>query len=118
MRAHRSAGDGQASSGGFASRGLLAPVRSWNTIADGVRIVLGLDQRQRDIEEDGGIQQARFEGDGGDNLGRTQQYARLFMVPGMYHCSGGPGPNVFDALKPLVYWVEKGVAPERIIASS
>jgi hypothetical protein len=52
-----------------------------------------------DIEEDGGIQQVRFEGDGGDNLGRTQQYARLFMVPGMYHCSGGPGPNVFDALK-------------------
>jgi feruloyl esterase len=52
-----------------------------------------------------------------DSLARTQQYARLFMVPGMYHCSGGPGPNVFDALSPLVNWVENGVAPETIVAT-
>ena len=39
------------------------------------------------------------------------------MVPGMYHCLGGPGPNVFDAIKPLINWVEKGVAPETIIAT-
>jgi feruloyl esterase len=50
-------------------------------------------------------------------LRRTQSYARLFMAPGMYHCSGGPGPNVFDALTPLVTWVETGVAPETIIAT-
>jgi feruloyl esterase len=30
------------------------------------------------------------------------------MVPGMFHCSGGPGPNVFDSLTPLVNWVELG----------
>jgi feruloyl esterase len=35
----------------------------------------------------------------------------------MFHCSGGPGPNVFDALTPLVTWVEKGVAPDTIIAT-
>ena len=39
------------------------------------------------------------------------------MVPGMYHCSGGPGPNVFDALTPLVTWVETGTAPETIAAT-
>ena len=50
-------------------------------------------------------------------LAATQRYARLFMVPGMYHCSGGPGPNVFDALTPLVQWVEQGVAPETIVAT-
>jgi feruloyl esterase len=50
-------------------------------------------------------------------LRRTQSYARLFMAPGMYHCSGGPGPNVFDALTPLVTWVETGVAPETIVAA-
>jgi feruloyl esterase len=50
-------------------------------------------------------------------LAETQKYARLFMVPGMYHCSGGPGPNVFDALTPLVQWVEQDVAPETIIAT-
>lgn len=55
---------------------------------------------------------------GGDAaLKQTQTYARLFMVPGMYHCAGGPGPNVFDALTPLVNWVEHDVAPETITAT-
>ncbi|WP_242393057.1 tannase/feruloyl esterase family alpha/beta hydrolase [Anaeromyxobacter oryzisoli] len=43
--------------------------------------------------------------------------ARLFMVPGMYHCDGGPGPNTFDALGALERWVEDGVAPEGIVAT-
>lgn len=65
----------------------------------------------------GGFEQASFGGDGNPQLRRTQSYARLFMVPGMYHCSGGPGPNVFDALTPLVTWVETGAAPETIAAT-
>lgn len=47
----------------------------------------------------------------------TQDFYRLFMVPGMAHCSGGPGPDRFDALSALENWVENGVAPETIIAS-
>jgi Tannase and feruloyl esterase len=47
----------------------------------------------------------------------TQQFFRLFMAPGMGHCNGGPGPNSLDALSALEGWVEKGVAPEQIIAS-
>jgi feruloyl esterase len=43
--------------------------------------------------------------------------ARLFMAPGMYHCNQGPGPNFFDALGALERWVEKGVAPEGIVAT-
>lgn len=46
----------------------------------------------------------------------TTGFFRLFMVPGMFHCSGGVGPSVFDKLTPLMNWVEKGVAPERLIA--
>jgi feruloyl esterase len=46
-----------------------------------------------------------------------QESARLFMVPGMHHCSGGPGPNVFDTLTPLQQWVENDVAPNGIIAT-
>ncbi len=46
----------------------------------------------------------------------TDKYARLFMAPGMYHCFGGPGPNKFDYMTPLVTWVEKDIAPEKIIA--
>jgi feruloyl esterase len=64
-----------------------------------------------------GFHQAGFETGGNPALQRTQSYARLFMVPGMFHCSGGPGPNVFDALTPLVTWAEEGVAPDTIIAT-
>lgn len=46
-----------------------------------------------------------------------QQNARLFMVPGMFHCTGGPGPNVFDALAALENWVEDGIAPDAIPAT-
>ena len=47
----------------------------------------------------------------------TNSFFRLFMVPGMFHCDGGVGVSTFDAMTPLVRWVEKGVVPERIIGS-
>ncbi len=50
-------------------------------------------------------------------LKETQEWARLFMVPGMGHCSGGPGPDNFDAVSALDQWVEHGAAPDRIEAS-
>jgi feruloyl esterase len=73
---------------------------------------------RHDSQDDERVQQVRFAPNGNNNLLKTQEYARLFMVPGMYHCSGGPGPNVFDALTPLAKWVEQGVAPETIIATN
>ena len=52
-------------------------------------------------------------------LEKTTDFFRLFMVPGMDHCSilPGKGPDRFDVLTALEHWVEKGKAPERIIAS-
>lgn len=64
-------------------------------------------------------------------MGRKQagEFVELFMVPGMQHCGGGPGPNDFGAFSPapaapdhsmiqsLEQWVEKGTAPTKIIAS-
>ena len=62
----------------------------------------------------------------------VQDYFRLFMVPGMGHCSGGAAPNRFDnaanatpskrdvdhsAMMALERWVEQGIAPERIVAT-
>lgn len=47
----------------------------------------------------------------------TQNNVRLFMVPGMDHCGGGPGPNIFDTLTSLESWVESGVAPASILAT-
>lgn len=65
---------------------------------------------------------------------KTEAFFRLFMVPGMAHCRGGPGPNLFgglstiaspqvntdaehDMLSALVQWVENGSAPNYIIAA-
>jgi feruloyl esterase len=48
---------------------------------------------------------------------KTEDFVRLFMVPGMAHCSGGPGPNTLDALASLEQWVEKKKAPDQIIAT-
>ena len=48
---------------------------------------------------------------------KLQGSVRLFMVPGMQHCIGGPGPNVFDTLTPLEGWVEQNVAPASIPAA-
>ena len=60
---------------------------------------------------------------------QTQEFLRLYMVPGMQHCGGGPGPDSFGAggagakdaqhnvELALEQWVEKGTAPSTIIAT-
>ncbi len=59
-------------------------------------------------------------GDGASSdeaLAATKEFFRLFMVPGMGHCRGGPGPDSFDALTAMERWVEQGVAPDQMVAS-
>ncbi|MBX3178907.1 MAG: tannase/feruloyl esterase family alpha/beta hydrolase [Candidatus Hydrogenedentes bacterium] len=46
----------------------------------------------------------------------AMDYARLFMIPGCYHCGGGPGVSRVDWLGEIVKWVEAGVAPDAIVA--
>ena len=48
---------------------------------------------------------------------KTSGNIRLFLEPGMGHCGGGEGPNVFDKVGTMEQWVEKGKAPDQIIAS-
>ncbi len=43
-------------------------------------------------------------------------FYRLYMVPGMLHCTGGASPTQIDWLKPLVAWVEGGATPQTIVA--
>jgi hypothetical protein len=45
-------------------------------------------------------------------------FVRVFAVPGMAHCAGGPATDQFSAFDALVAWVEKGVAPDRIVAQA
>jgi hypothetical protein len=49
----------------------------------------------------------------------VRDYFRLFMMPGVLHCSGGPGPDQdrVDWLAAIETWVERGEAPERLRAS-
>ncbi len=47
----------------------------------------------------------------------TGEFFRLFMMPGVLHCTGGLGPSAFDSITPLVEWVERGTRPDRLVAS-
>ncbi len=73
------------------------------------------------------VKQASSHGPGFQDL---QSFYRLFMVPGMAHCSGGPGPNAFgngvngpvldaghDLLIALDRWVQQGIAPDQFTAT-
>ena len=47
----------------------------------------------------------------------TTRAVRLYMVPGMIECNGGPGTDTFDMLGVVRRWVEQGQAPREVIAS-
>jgi Tannase and feruloyl esterase len=53
-----------------------------------------------------------------DGAAQLAQYARLYLVPGMTHCSGGPATDKFELLQPMMDWVEKGMAPGAISAEA
>ncbi|MBS2534095.1 tannase/feruloyl esterase family alpha/beta hydrolase [Catenulispora sp. NF23] len=48
----------------------------------------------------------------------TDQFARLFLLPGVSHCGGGEGPDQFDALSALTGWVTADKAPDSLLTSS
>jgi feruloyl esterase len=47
----------------------------------------------------------------------AKDYARLFLLPGVLHCIGGPGPDTVDWTAAISEWVENGKVPDRLIAS-
>jgi hypothetical protein len=77
----------------------------WHGDADPLIFPRGtLNYYQRVLEANGGIEQ-------------VQDFARLFMAPGVGHCAGGAGPNPVGTFEAVVNWVENGVAPDQIMAS-
>ncbi len=48
---------------------------------------------------------------------KVAEWSRFFLVPGMSHCGGGPSLDRFDMLGAVVNWVEKGIAPDEVVAS-
>ena len=47
----------------------------------------------------------------------TDRAVRLYMVPGMIECNGGPGTDTFDMLAVMRRWVERDLAPREVLAS-
>src|SRR5580692_5963263 len=63
-----------------------------------------LDYYQRMAKANGGME-------------KVQTWSRMFLVPGMYHCRGGEfALDNFDLLTAAVAWVEKGTAPDSVVA--
>jgi feruloyl esterase len=58
-----------------------------------------------------------YEGVVAKNGRNTSDFARLFMMPGVAHCGGGVGPDRHDAVTAVIDWVEKGKAPDTLLAS-
>jgi len=48
---------------------------------------------------------------------KVAEWGRMFLVPGMNHCGGGSALDQFDMLSAVANWVEKGIAPESVIAT-
>ena len=64
-----------------------------------------IDYYQRMAKDNGGLASVR------------QNQSRLFLVPGMSHCEGGPALDRFDLLGAVVDWVEQGKAPDYVVAT-
>lgn len=54
----------------------------------------------------------------GGTAGAASDFARLYLVPGMNHCSAGPSTDQFDMITPMVAWVEQGKAPDSVVATA
>ena len=52
------------------------------------------------------------------NNGKAASFVRVYPVPGMAHCGGGPATDSFDMLTALIEWVEQGKTPERVAAAA
>ncbi|MFL9993175.1 tannase/feruloyl esterase family alpha/beta hydrolase [Paraburkholderia sediminicola] len=52
------------------------------------------------------------------NGGDASNFARLYTIAGMNHCSGGPSTDQFDMLTPMIAWVEHGKAPDSVVATA
>jgi Tannase and feruloyl esterase len=56
-----------------------------------------------------------YERTGEESRGFADRFSRLYMVPGMGHCGGGPATSQFDVFTPLVDWVEYGIVPTALL---
>lgn len=81
-----------------------AKILMWHGLADGVVMAGSIVGYYEGVSKTMGGRQS------------TEDFFRLFLIPGVHHCGGGPGLTDFDPLTLLENWVEKGQAPNVLIA--
>ncbi|MER7006111.1 tannase/feruloyl esterase family alpha/beta hydrolase [Dactylosporangium sp. NPDC000555] len=79
---------------------------TWHGLADRVVFPQGTIEYRRRVEASMGGAEA------------TDRFYRLFLAPGLGHCSGGAGPAPTEPLAALVDWVEHGRAPDTLPATA
>ncbi|MEK6250191.1 MAG: tannase/feruloyl esterase family alpha/beta hydrolase, partial [Planctomycetales bacterium] len=52
----------------------------------------------------------------GIDIAAKNEFIRLYLLPGVYHCGAGPGPSRIDWLDVISDWAERGNAPHRLVA--
>ena len=75
----------------------------WGLADAALNPIMGTDYYAEVADRMGGVEQ-------------VQDFYRMYMVPGVAHCSGGYGPDEIDAMTPLIEWVEAGKTPDRLLA--
>ncbi|MEX2400297.1 MAG: tannase/feruloyl esterase family alpha/beta hydrolase [Rhodothermales bacterium] len=106
---------------------------SWeNDVAYAAAFLNATDPDLRDFEERGGklllyhgwsdaalsaLASIDFYEDVEARDGSVREYFRMYLMPGVLHCSGGSGPDQVDWLGIIRDWVESGEAPDRVVAS-
>jgi hypothetical protein len=92
---------------GFRKRGGKLVI--WHGWADpGIMAEGTVDYYEKVAKRDGSPKEGKYP--------RTQEFARLFMAPGVGHCAGGEGPQPQGLFDAVVNWVEKKQAPDTILA--
>jgi feruloyl esterase len=74
-------------------------------------------RRGKDGDRDWGHRHREHAHDRVGDMKKAADFARVFVVPGFGHCNGGSGLDRFDPLTPMVNWVEKGMPPEKMLAT-
>ena len=101
--------------------GLLAPTMTWSTYAGsldlskfaklGHKIIFyhGDSDSQHNVGHTVSYYDGMAQLFGG--VDKIQNFSRMYVIPNMAHCGGGPATDQFDVLGPLAGWVEKGISP-------
>ena len=84
-------------------------------VSDGGKLIVWTGGEDALVPAAGSVRFVERLRDVADNRGRDN--VRLYTLPGVNHCGGGPGADTIDLLTPISNWVENGLPPKNLVAS-